>query len=153
MLIKVIQKVLVFMIWSLLFAFFASLIESNIKISLFFVDPIQRLVSKKPNHMLKGGRKSNEIITLLAVIIQVNWSAFHIWTGAEFFHVTNFTEMEIDTGMKSEQLIPQLANLSRLSHSRIGILFSTHCCVYITWHLLNNEGQKKIVHGVRSLLC
>lgn len=58
MLTEIIQKLFMFAIRCLLFAFFASLVETDIKISLFFVDTHQGLECRKGlNHMVEDGGK------------------------------------------------------------------------------------------------
>lgn len=78
MLIEVIQKVFVFTMQSLLFAFFASLVETDIKISLFFVDTHQGLEYKRSLITCWMMAESQpEIVKLLTIIIQVSRSAQH----------------------------------------------------------------------------
>lgn len=87
----------------LLFAFLASLVETNIKISLFFMDTHQGLEGRRSLitcWKMEGSQCG--IVKMLAIISQVRWSAQHTWTGIECFPVTNFTEMESDAGQESE---------------------------------------------------
>lgn len=60
------------------FAFFASLVETDIKISLFFVDTHQGLECRKsPITHWKMEGSQHEIVKMLAIILQVSWSAQH----------------------------------------------------------------------------
>lgn len=115
MLIKIIQKVFMFAMQRLLFAFSPSLVETDIKITLFFVDTHQGLESREKKNLIacwKMEGSQSEIVKMLAIIIQVSRSAPHTWTGVECLLVTNFTKMETDTGKEHSAL--QLANPSRL---------------------------------------
>lgn len=79
MLIEIIQKLFMFAIHCLLLAFFASLVEMDIKISLFFVDTHQGLKCRKSLITCwKMETSQCEIVKMLAIIIQVSQSAQHI---------------------------------------------------------------------------
>lgn len=76
MLIEIIQKLFMFAIRCLLFAFFASLVETDIKISLLFMDTHQGLECiKSLITCWKMEGSQFEIVKMLAIIMQMNQSA------------------------------------------------------------------------------
>lgn len=76
MLIEIIQKLSMFVSQCLVFAFFASLVETDIKISLFFVDTHQGLECRKGLITCwKMETSQCEIVKMLAIITQVSRSA------------------------------------------------------------------------------
>lgn len=138
MLIEMVQKLFMFATQRLLFVFLASLVETDIKISLFFMDTHQGPEGRRnliTCWKMEGSQC--EIVKMLAVIIQVSWSAQYTWTGIECFPVTDFAEMGTDAEKESEQ--STLAKPSRLwvipgqgPHSPLIVVCSTQ-------HLLSTK--------------
>jgi hypothetical protein len=60
------------------FAFFVRLVQTDIKISLFFMDAHQGLECRRSLITCWEMEESqHEIVKMLAIIVQVNWSAQH----------------------------------------------------------------------------
>ena len=78
MLIEIVQELFMFAMQRPLFAFLASLVETDIKISLFFMDTHQGLEGRRSLITCwKIERSQHGIVKVLAIILQVSWSAQH----------------------------------------------------------------------------
>lgn len=78
MLIEIVHELFIFAMQRLLFAFLVNLVETDIKISLFFMDTHQGLESRRSLITcwnMEGSQLG--IVKMLAIIIQVSWSAQH----------------------------------------------------------------------------
>ena len=78
MLIEIVQELFMFAMQRPLFAFLASLVETDIKISLFFMDTHQGLEGRRSLitcWKIEGSQHG--IVKVLAIILQVSWSAQH----------------------------------------------------------------------------
>lgn len=138
MLIELTWKLLLFTVRCLLFSFFASFVQTDIKICLFCMDTHQKPECRRSLITCWDMEGSQyEIVKLLAMTIQGKGSAQHMRSVVEGLPVTDFTAVETDTGKAVGSSASQ--TFCARSHSRTGTSFSSCYCVLSTQHLLNTE--------------